>query len=218
MASETIANGTTEIVHKLDLNEYGLEEVPEEDRDKAKRKVAGYLENQILRDVHAGKSPVKGEGRFKRLDTDYAIREKGGRRLSNLENEGDLLNDFKVKTNKDSILDVGHTGSQVPKADGHNQLSLKAKAWAAQSAFPRRRYIPDDNQKFTNTITDEIESIIGNFIPDEPVRRDATRVSIIPEPDTPLTPVEETTVTFDLFSDDVIEALLEQAIRRRNGF
>ena len=219
MASETIANGTTEIVHRLDLNEYGLDEVPEEDRKRAKTKVANYLENQVLREVNAGKSPVKGEGRFKRLESDYAVKVKGGTRLANLEHEGDLLNSFKVTLDEGSFLEAGHKGSQTPKADGHNQLSSKARAWALESGFPRRRYIPDDNQKYTSTITDEIISIIDRFIPDEEtVRRETRRVDIVPEPVERIETLDETTVTLDLFSDDVIESLLEQAIRARNGF
>ena len=210
MTSETIANGTTEIIHKLDLNEYGLRDVPEADKQAAKKEVADYLENQILREVNAGTSPVQGEGRFKRLESEYAVREKGGNRLSDLEKDGDLLNDFKVTPDEDSFLEVGHKGDQTPKADGHNQLSGKAKAWAKQIGFPRRRYIPDDTQKFTPKITGEIEKIITEFKP-APGTREVTT-----EPTSVITTAEQTTVTTeDLFSDDVIDSLLEDALRRR---
>jgi len=215
MTSETIANGTTEIIHRLDLNDYGLEDVPEEAKQEAKQEVADYLENQILREVNNGVSPVRGEGRFKRLDTDYAIREKSGNRLSNLEDEGDLLTDFDVSLDEGSFLEVGHKGNQTPKADGHNQLSAKAKAWAKQNGYPRRRYIPDDTQKFIPKITGEIENIISEFVPTVVERLEIAPI-IVSTVETP----EETTVTIettDLFSDDVIDSLLEDAIRRRGG-
>ena len=212
MASETIANGTTEIIHKLDLNIYGLRGVPESDKQTAKKDVASFLKNQILRDVSNSTSPVAGEGRFKRLETEYAIREKGGNRLSDLELDGDLLDDFDVRNVEGSFLNVGHTGDQVPKSDGHNQLSGRARTWASKIGFPKRRYIPDDNQKFTNDIVNEIRSIINDFIP-EP----GTQV-VEPEISSVVTEPEETSVTTDtLFSDDVIDSLLEEAISRRAG-
>lgn len=213
MASETIANGTTEIVHRLDLNEYGLEDVPVADQQAAKKEVADYLENQILREVNNGVSPVQGEGRFKRLDAEYAVREKGGNRLSNLEDEGDLLTDFDVALDEGSFLEVGHKGDQTPKADGHNQLSSKAKAWARQIGFPRRRYIPDGNQKFTSKITGEIRNIISEF-----KAPTVQQVDVTPTISSTVTTPEQTTVTTDtLFSDDVIDSLLDDALRRRGG-
>lgn len=212
MASETIANGTTEIFHRLDLNEYGLREVPSAQKTEAKQEVADYLENQILRDVSNSTSPVQGEGRFRVLDSEYAVREKGGNRLSNLEKDGDLLNDFKVDNVPGSFLEVGHKGGEVPKADGHNQLSGKARSWARSNGFPRRRYIPDDNQRFTNNIVGEIRTIISEFVPAPSTR------NVEPEIQSSITTSTQTAVTTDnLFQDDVIDSLLEDAIRRRGG-
>lgn len=214
MASETIANGTTEIIHRLDLNDYGLSDVPEANRQEAKQEVADYLENQILREVSNGTSPVQGEGRFKRLESEYAVREKSGNRLSDLEKDGDLLTDFKVNPAEGSFLEAGHKGDQTPKADGHNQLSSKAKSWAKQIGFPRRRYIPDDNQKFINPIVNEIKDIISDFQVSPAEQRE--RVDTIPS--SVITTPEQTTVTVDsMFSDDVIDSLLEDALRRRGG-
>jgi hypothetical protein len=220
MASETIANGTDKIYHRLDLDNYGFDDVPNADKAEAKAEVAAYLENQILREVNSGTSPVKGEGRFKRLDKDYAVKDKGGRRLSNLENEGDLLETFDVKSEENnSFLRIGHKGSQVPKSDGHNQLSDKAKEWAASTGFPRRRYIPDDNQKFIPKIEKEIRAIIDGYVPEE-VIASATPITPVTTPTTEpvsvITTEKTTTVTTDnLFSDDVIEALFIDAARRR---
>jgi len=214
MASVTKANGTTEIIHSLDLDEYGLKDVPSFDKQNAKQEVASYLENQILRDVNNGVSPVKGEGRFARLETDYAKEEKGGNRLSNLENEGDLLNDFKVALGTTSFLSVGHRGREVPKSDGHNQLSGKAKSWAIDSGMPKRRYIPDSNQKFTNNIVNEIRDIIGDF--KRFAREDTDTVDAEPTVSSAVSDLNATSVTTDnAFSDDVIDALLRDAQSRR---
>lgn len=214
MASETIADGANTIIHRLDLNEYGLRDVPAGDRAEAKQDVADFLVNEILREVNAGSSPVQGEGRFPRLDKDYAENEKGGVRLSNLEKEGDLLNDLRVTPEQDtSFLTVGHRGGEVPKADGHNQLSDKAIQWAGRVGFPKRRYIPDDNQRFVGKITNEIRTIIGEFVPAPGTREvDTDTIS------STTTTAEQTRVTTDnLFSDDVIDSLLEDALNRRGG-
>jgi len=212
MASETIANGTTEILHRLDLTEYGLEDVPQESKAVAKKDVADYLANQILREVNSGRSPVQGEGRFKRLEPEYSLREKGGSRLSDLENEGDLLNDFKVSLDDGPFLEVGHKGSQTPKADGHNQLSSKAKTWARKTGFPRRRYIPDDGQTFTKPIVSEIREIIGEY---KVLASNQEALDLSFGGGAAITTADQTsTTTTDLFGDDVIDALLEDALAR----
>lgn len=214
MASETIANGIDIIQHKLDLNDYGLRNVKEDQKREAKQEVADYLSNQILREVSAGVSPVQGEGRFKRLETEYAIKDKGGNRLSNLELEGDLLNDFNIVNDESSFLNIGHKGEQVPKADGHNQLSGKAKSWAKQIGFPRRRYIPDDSQKFTGKIVGEIRKIIGEY----QITPGETQVDITPTISSTVETQDEVTVTSDnLFDDDVLDSLLDDAIKQRQN-
>ncbi len=210
MASETIANGSDQIIHRLDLNEYGLRDVPDQDKTKAKKDVADYLENQILRDISNSTSPVKGEGRFRVLDPKYA-KLKGGGRQSNLELEGDMLDDFSVTPEGgNSFLAVGHTGSEVPKADGNNQLSGKARAWARSNGHPKRRYIPDDNQVFVTKITSEIRNIIQDFVPSPgTISVEPTISSVSIGDDSSLVTID------DLFSDDVIESLLQDALRLR---
>lgn len=213
--SETIADGSNRIEHILDLNEYGLDELPKEIRAQAKAEVADYLKNEILRSVSSGRSPVQGEGRFQRLSDDYAENQKGGVRLSNLELEGDLLNDFDVKPTRGSNLRIGHTGNEVPKADGHNQLSTKAKTWAADKNFPRRRYIPDDNQKFTRRIERGIRDIIGEFRVNAPAEEVTFREERV-QGEVLQDEINTNRVTVqDLFSDDIIDALLQDALRRR---
>jgi len=218
MPSRTEANGTSKILHFLDLDEYGLGELSEQQKTLAKQEVADYLKNEVLRKLDAGTSPVQGEGRFRVLTSDYAIREKGGRRLSNLELEGDLKDDLVSVPAEDSFIKFGHEGEQVPKADGHNQLSGKAQSWARIKGFPRRRYIPDDNQGFSRDIESGIRSIIEDFIEVAPERRDIELR--LPETDeAPTRPATTVNIdTRDLFSDDVIEDLLAEAFERRGAF
>ena len=222
MPSRTEANGTNRLLHFLDLNDYGLDEVAPEQHAQVKREVADFLKNQALREISAGQSPVKGEGRFRVLNQDYARREKGGRRTADLELEGDLKDSLISVPSTGSFIKFGHEGSQVPKSDGHNQISTKAKAWARQSGHPKRRYIPDDGQKFDRSIERGIEEIIDEFIFIAPAEVDefndfdddeffgGATISSTTE-----TPDEIGVGTSSLFSDDVIEELLNESFARR---
>lgn len=218
MASRTEANGTDRIIHKLDLNEYGLQDVPESSKQAAKQEVADYLLEETLRQVAQGQSPVEGEGRFRILSPEYAVREKGGRRTSDLELEGDLKDSLISQPAAGSFIDFGHIGSQVPKADGHNQLSTRAKDWAKQSGMPKRRYIPDDGQKFDNRIVGNIRRILDEFQRTAPRREQAD--DIFDDEDETIRPqiTVNNPTSRDLFSDDVIGELLEEAFRRRGLF
>lgn len=218
MASRTEANGTNRLIHFLDLNELGLEEVPESQRLTVKRDVADYLKNQTLRQISAGDSPVQGEGRFKILDPDYARAEKGGRRVSDLELEGELKDSLISEPSVGSFIKYGHEGNQVPKSDGHNQISGKAKAWARTSKHPKRRYIPDDGQKFDRGIVNGMKAIIEPFkrreVVQEDIDDDFFSSSTTSTSETP----DSISTGSDLFSDDVIESLLEDAFERRGIF
>ena len=221
MASRTEANGNTRLLHFLDLDDYGLKDVAENEKASAKREVADYLKNQVLREVSSGSSPVAGEGRFKILDPEYARREKGGRRISDLELEGDLKDSLISEPSVGSFIKYGHEGDQVPKSDGHNQITSKAKAWAKQSGHPKRRYIPGNGQKFDRSIEGGIRNIINDFKRTAPVRRE----SILDDEDffQGTTDIRESSTvrndaTQDFFRDDVIEDLLEEAFERRGIF
>jgi len=225
MPSSTITDSRTRLLHFLDLDDYGLAAVPSERKGEAKREVADFLQNEILRFLDRGTSPVKGEGRFKRLSDKYSKKEKGGIRTSNLELEGDLKDSLQVQPGAGSFLRIGHTGSQVEKADGHNQISDRAQRWArafGDEPFPRRRYIPDTGQEFVEGITSELRKIIGDFVPEEVTRAERPEVDVtvgtvtsstaVPLPDT----LERTTIGIDnLFSDDIIGDLLLDALERR---
>jgi hypothetical protein len=223
MTSRTEANGTNRLLHYLDLDEFGYEELDETQKGLAKREVADYLKNQVLRQVSDGQSPVSGEGRFRILNPEYARREKGGRRIADLELQGDLKDSLISEPSRGSFIKYGHEGSQVPKSDGHNQISNKAKNWAKESKHPKRRYIPDTGQKFDKSITDGIKRIMDDFRRSGPPSteiRDSedflegtVSVSSVTE-----TPDSASVSTNDLFSDDIIEGLLEDAFERRGVF
>jgi len=233
MASNTKANGTSTLFHLLDLNDYGLEEVPPTKRREVKEEVRIILEEEIFNDIADGKSPVKGEGRFQRLDKDYAKDEKGGVRTANLELEGDLLSDLQIKNAQGSKLFIGHKGKEVPKSDGHNQMSDKAKSWARKSKMPKRRYIPADDQLFVKSITDNIRRIIKSATPTEEERQQRRREELEDEggelvdiddsiatrtPATSGITAPTTGVTVEsLFSESSLEAFVAQAIQRRQN-
>lgn len=226
MASRTDTNGKNKLHHFLDLNEYGLQDVTDEGaKAAAKREIKDYLANEILRQLDKGNSPVKGEGRFKILNQDYAKKEKGGVRTANLELEGDLKDNFKIENVAGSFLKIGHEGeSEVPKADGHNQISGKAQNWARKSKHPKRRYIPDSDQKFIDPIQKEIRKIIDAY---KTVENNTATVDDLDDLITFGTTTTATSSpeqneagntfieTDNFFSDDVIDALLADAQRRR---
>lgn len=188
-----------------------LKDIPR-DRIKAAKKEAGdFLVNEILRDVGSGKSPVRGLGRFKILDKEYAKAEKGGRRRPNLEDEGDMLEALKFENSTKGIR-IGIIGPQkeVSKADGHNQLTGKAKRWAKakKEPFPRRRFIPDGRQTFEKDIIQGVNKILDEFRekkpepPDEPPEDVST-------PGETQTPASTTETSIDsIFSDENIITLL----------
>jgi hypothetical protein len=211
-------SSVTKVTKILDLD---LTDVPRDKRAEVKREVGDYLVNEILRSTERGSSPVQGEGKFKILEPDYAKDEKGGRRTANLQLEGDLMEALKSKNRTGNKIEVGIEGSQAPKADGHNQISGEAKAWARskKKPFPKRRFIPDSSQDFTNRIKNGINSIITEYKREEILEDEelfefeSTATSTLTT--TPDGTPDINTSIEDLFSDDAIEALLQDAIRRR---
>jgi len=192
----------TEVSKILSLD---LKDIPVNKRKIAKDDVREFLLNEVLRAVGDGKSPVSGEGSFKRLTKPYADGEKQGSRLPNLELEGDMLQALKTKNKKGSDISIHIKGSQAPKADGHNQLSSEAKSWAALNNRTKykRRFIPADNQTFKRTIMKGIDSILSEY-------RESQK-------DGPTGKIEKVTQIkkggaaieiSDLFKDEALEALL----------
>ena len=149
-----------------------LTSVPEKDKKVVKQKIADLVYDEVLRYISKGKSPVQGERDFKTLNSKYAKREKQGNKTPNLQLEGDLIReDFDTMAMLDAdIVRVGHfkantADTQGEKADGHNQHSAKAQAWAIskETPFPKRRYIPNEAQAFKSDIMDKVQNVIDKF-------------------------------------------------------
>ena len=173
--------------------------------------------------MSSGRSPVSGES-WRLLKKDYADEVHGGNRSPILEVEGDLVDSIKTKNLKGDKIEIGVRGSQAPKADGHNQISEEAKAWAARTNRTqyKRRFIPDDNQKFNSRIEAGIERIVSQYRVEPEETSDLEEVGIArdssPTRETPDQIRESIGVTTqDFFSDEVIEDLLLKALRRRDS-
>ena len=158
--------------------------------------------DEILREVSQGKSPVSGEGSFKKLNPDYAEENKGGDRTPSLDLEGDMLNALDFKNTTDGVEIGIFNRSEVPKADGHNNFS-------GQSQLPRRRFIPGEKQKFKQFIDRGIKRIVRDA-EREPTPRDEQGVRRgVPTPTPVRSDSEQQSVRLDdLFSDSFLEDLL----------
>lgn len=134
--------------------------IPERTKSRIKSDVGQFLVEQILSSASASKSPVEGED-WPPLSDAYKRQKKaeglGGK--ANLEAEGDLLDALGFDETKDGI-EIGWTGKQAGKADGHNNLS-------GDSSIPTRRVLPDVGQEFIPRIQKEAERIISDAIGDE---------------------------------------------------
>lgn len=199
-------SSVTEVSKELTLD---LSDIPRNKVKEAKEEVRAYLIDEILRSVEQGVSPVEGEGRFRILTPDYAREEKGGNRTANMELEGDMLNALTSKNKRGDKIEVGIYGANAPKADGHNQISGEAKAWASRTGRSKykRRFIPDERQTFSKKIMDGVDDILDEY------RVEGVEVGQV---ESTVTTEETTQVTVsDLFSDRAIDALLKDALKRR---
>ena len=135
-----------------------LESVPRERRTQVKDEIGQLVVESILEDVSLGRSPVKGQGKFKRLSKEYADREKGGDTNPNLDLFGDMLDSLTYKRTRDGI-EVGiFASSEVPKADNHNKFSSESKT----TPVPKRQFIPKENQTFKRGIESSIKRTISD--------------------------------------------------------
>lgn len=115
------------------------------------------LIDTILGKVGQAKSPFRGES-WPGLSEEYKkIKKADGRGTkANLELSGDMLDALEFKRTKDGIkLQV--TGTEAPKADGHNNFSGK-------SNLPTRKFLPQEGDKFVGSIDGNIRSIISDQV------------------------------------------------------
>jgi len=182
---------------------------------QVKKEVGDFVINEIIEHLDRGVSPVAKLGKFAALDPKYAKAEKGGRRVANLQLEGDLLDAIQHTSRGNKLKDsvrIFVEKNETDKADGHNQLTSKAKAWAKKKGFPKRRFIPDGRQKFNKDIKDGIDDIINRFERSNPK----------PEPQQNNVRENQESVTteldLDIFDDDAVtQALLDELELLRNG-
>lgn len=127
-------------------------------KNKIKDEVGELLLDKILSDVGAAKSPIEGES-FPSLSPEYKKFKESQRRpgKANLELTGDMLDalDFNRTTNG---IKIGVFGArEAGKADSHNHLGSKGKN-------PKRRFLPKKGQKFSGSITKEINEIVTDAV------------------------------------------------------
>lgn len=126
--------------------------------DKAKSQVGAAIEKElrkeVLKDIKAGRSPVKGQGRFKRYSDSYRKlikRSLGGIKKPspvNLELTGELLDSVftQVKNNKVTI------GFKDKKFEYHNE---------GKGNLPVRRILPTKGgEEFNRSITLRIRELV----------------------------------------------------------
>jgi hypothetical protein len=162
--------------------------IPAEVADEIKQQVGDYLVAAILDEVGGGASPVSGKD-FPQLSKDYADDQKGGRRLANLDLEGDMLNALTFEPTTKGVKVGIFDSDQAIKAFNHN----------TGDTLPKRSFIPSPKESFTKSIESEVAGIVAKalkeykadaFQPDEPIRR---------TPDETTVRRATTTFTFDDF-------------------
>lgn len=141
-----------EVSYELELD---LSDIPRSDRKAALSDIGEFIRDSILDYVGEGKSPVSGQGSFKKLNKSYADNEKAGDRLANLDLNGDMLDALTFKTNANSgTVKVGiFKKSEAIKAYNHN----------VGDTLPKRQFIPDEKQNFKEEIRRGIRRIIDDY-------------------------------------------------------
>lgn len=135
-----------------------LSDVPRDKRSAVKQEIGEFVVESILDELSQGKSPVKGEGSFKKLNKQYADAEKGGDRKPNLELFGDMLDSLKFKKRRNGV-EVGiFKSSEVPKAYGHNS-GFEGHPFLDKPEL-KRQFIPNDDEEFKAQIDRGIKDII----------------------------------------------------------
>lgn len=188
-----ISSPTSPVTKVLNLNDFGLENVPPERRSAVKSEVGEFVVEQILSFTGDARTSVKSGTYKKTLTAEYAAKEKGGDRRANLELEGDMLSALDFRNQAGDQIEIGIWDSdETPKAFNHT----------TGDTLPQRQFIPAENEDFRR----EIETGIRAIIREESVPTTRARQ---PRPTTveEITPATQEITLTDLFSDDFIERL-----------
>jgi len=127
--------------------------------------ISDLIKDEILAHVGDGDSPVKGEGKFKKLDPKYAKKEKFGDPNPNLDLTGAMLDNLVVRPIKGKIevFVEGSSNLMRGKVEGHNQHDS-----SLTPRIEKRRFIPAESQTFKPAIMRTIKDILQeNIEPEE---------------------------------------------------
>lgn len=128
------------------------------DRQEALERVAELVKTEVLEFVGDGKSPVQG-GPWKRgLSPEYKkLKSKeSSATFANMELTGEMLDALNAVVKRGNKISLEITGSQAPKADGHNNHS-------GDSSLPERRFIPKDDETFKKSIWSDVKRILQEY-------------------------------------------------------
>ena len=141
----------------IDLNQYGLQDVPAERRNAVKKDVGEYLLAEIKKSARNITSPVAGESWKSTLSKDYRAEKlsRGGGGQANLRLTGKLMNSLTYKLGPGGEVLVGNKsgGRNDRKSIGHNHFEPRSKS-------PRRRFLPNAGQKFKQPIEKGVKDIV----------------------------------------------------------
>ena len=163
MAAKRLVKTSSKITSYIDLNDYGLDEVPEDRRGSVKSDVGEYLVSQVKRSLRSSRSPVAGEG-FKTTLSEAYRKYKvgvGGGSQANLRLFGDLLNSLAFEPGPGGQVGIGHTG--VGRDGRPNARKCVGHCHFENSKLPRRRYLPDRGQSFRDDIEGGISEIVEQY-------------------------------------------------------
>ena len=160
MAATRLAKSSTRIFSFIDLNDYGLRDVPDDRKLTTKQQVGDYVISQIKRSLRGSTSPVQGEGFKTTLSENYRkykVRQGGGTQ-ANLRLFGDLLNSLQFENGPGGQVGIGHAGTG--RDGNYNARKCVGHCHFERSKVPRRRYLPDRGQSYNQTIEGGIRSIV----------------------------------------------------------
>ena len=171
--------------------------IPEASIDGVKTDIGELLTIEIGRSVAKGSSPVRGHGSFDILTKKYAKEEKQGRRVPNLNLEGDLLQSLGWSDEGGNRISVGiQDKNERDKANGHNWIDGRK----GPPGVPRRRFIPAADERFKRTIESKVNQILDNARRPPPIE--------LPFEITERNHDDTTSITLNSLTGSVIERLL----------
>ena len=134
-------------------------EIKGELRNELLDELSEYLLSEIIINVEAGHSPVKGQGDFKKLNAQYAKQQKNGDTTSNLDLHGDMLNALTSEAVGRNKIKVEIKGEQAIKAYAHNTGFKGHKLLGKKNL--RRAFIPNPNELFDKSIMKGLQELIN---------------------------------------------------------